>query len=93
MDESGIGFAPRLPAALARISFGLRWQGRQLRVEIRPGEAEYRLVSGPPMRLHHHGEPVALAADPQTLPTPALDPVDPVEQPHGRSPKARHPGG
>jgi alpha,alpha-trehalose phosphorylase len=45
------------------------------------------------MRLHHHGEPVALAADPQTLPIPALDPVDPVEQPHGRSPKARHPGG
>jgi alpha,alpha-trehalose phosphorylase len=94
MDESGIGFAPRLPAALARISFGLRWQGRQLRVEIRPGEAEYRLVSGPPMRLHHHGQAIALdlADEPQTLPIPVLDPAEPVEQPYGRAPRSRQSG-
>jgi alpha,alpha-trehalose phosphorylase len=94
MDESGIGFAPRLPAALARISFGLRWQGRQLRVEIRPGEAEYRLVAGPPMRLHHHGQAIALdlADEPQTLPIPVLDPVEPVEQPYGRAPRSRQSG-
>ncbi|WP_345613604.1 glycosyl hydrolase family 65 protein, partial [Pseudonocardia adelaidensis] len=92
MDESGIGFAPRLPPALSRISFGLRWRGRQLRVEIRPEEAEYRLVSGPPMRLSHHGDALALAEDPQVRPIPALEPVEPVEQPYGRGPKARHPG-
>jgi alpha,alpha-trehalose phosphorylase len=92
MDESGIGFAPRLPPALTRISFGLRWQGRQLRVEIRPEEAEYRLVSGPPMRLRHHGEAIALDEEPQVLPIPALEPVEPVEQPYGRGPRARHPG-
>jgi len=93
MDESGIGFAPRLPPALTRISFGLRWQGRQLRVEIRPDEAEYRLVSAPPMRLRHHGEAIALDDDePQVLPIPAFDPVEPVEQPHGRAPRSRYPG-
>ncbi|QYN31853.1 glycoside hydrolase family 65 protein [Pseudonocardia sp. DSM 110487] len=92
MDEAGITFAPRLPPALSRISFGLRWQGRQLRVEIRPDEVEYRLVSGPPMRLRHHGEAVALAEDPQVRPIPPLEPVEPVEQPYGRGPKARHPG-
>jgi alpha,alpha-trehalose phosphorylase len=93
LDDGGIAFAPQLPPALSRISFGLRWQGRQLRVEIRQDEAEYRLVSGPPMRLRHHGEPLALADAPQVRPIPQAEPVEPVEQPYGRAPKARHPGG
>ncbi|TQM45435.1 glycoside hydrolase family 65 protein [Pseudonocardia cypriaca] len=92
MDNGGITFSPRLPPALSRISFGLRWQGRQLRVEIRPDEAEYSLVSGPPMRLRHHGEALALAEEPQVRAIPAFDPPEPVEQPYGRGPKARHPG-
>jgi alpha,alpha-trehalose phosphorylase len=54
---------------------------------------EYRLVSGPPMRLRHHGEALALAGEPQVRPVPALLPVEPVEQPHGRGPRVRHPGG
>ena len=92
-DASGLRFAPRLPPALQRISFGLLWQGRQLRVEIRPEEAEYRLVSGPPMRLRHHGEPAALAGDPILLPITPAEFVEPVEQPFGRAPRSRHPGG
>jgi alpha,alpha-trehalose phosphorylase len=91
-DSSGLRFAPRLPPALSRISFGLLWQGRRLRVEMRQDEAEYTLVTGPPMRLRHHGEPVALAGDPVTLPVPPVEPVEPVEQPYGRAPKSRHPG-
>ncbi|MDN5931339.1 MAG: glycoside hydrolase family 65 protein [Pseudonocardia sp.] len=92
-DSSGLRFAPRLPPALSRISFGLRWQGRQLRVEITADEARYQLVSGPPMRLGHHGEPLALADDPVSRPIPEAVRVEPVEQPFGRAPKARHPGG
>jgi alpha,alpha-trehalose phosphorylase len=92
-DSAGLRFFPRLPPALSRISFGLLWQGRQLRVQITPDEAEYQLVSGPPMRLRHHGEPVALAGDPVTLPVPTPEFVEPVEQPYGRTPRARHPGG
>jgi alpha,alpha-trehalose phosphorylase len=61
-------------------------------VEIRPDEVEYRLVGGPPMRLRHHGEPLMLADEPQVRPIPALEPVEPVEQPHGRAPRSRHPG-
>jgi alpha,alpha-trehalose phosphorylase len=93
IDGNGLQFSPRLPPALSRISFGLRWQGRQLRVQIRPDEAEYCLVSGPPMRLRHHGEPLALAEDPQVRPIGPAEWVEPVEQPHGRAPRARHPGG
>jgi alpha,alpha-trehalose phosphorylase len=91
-DANGLRFAPRLPPALSRISFGLLWQGRRLRVEMRQDEAEYTLVTGPPMRFRHHGEPVALAGDPVTLPVPPVEPVEPVEQPYGRAPKSRHPG-
>ena len=92
-DGTGLRFAPRLPPALSRISFGLLWQGRALRVEIRPEEAEYTLVSGPPLRLRHHGEPLALADEPQIRAIAPAEPVEPVEQPHGRAPRARHPGG
>ncbi|MFC4947854.1 glycoside hydrolase family 65 protein [Pseudonocardia sp. GCM10023141] len=91
-DATGLRFAPRLPPALSRIAFGLLWQGRQLRVEIRQDEADYTLVSGPPMRLQHYDEPLALAEKPVTRHVPAAEPVEPVEQPFGRAPKARHPG-
>jgi len=92
-DFDGLRFAPRLPPALSRISFGLNWHERQLRVEIRAEEAEYRLVGGAPMRLWHHGEQVALADAPAVRPIPPAEPVEPVEQPYGRAPRARHPGG
>jgi alpha,alpha-trehalose phosphorylase len=92
-DASGLRFAPRLPPALARISFGMLWQGRQLRVQVTADEAEYRLVSGPPMRLNHHGEPLALADAPVRRPIPEAQWVDPVEQPYGKAPRVRHPGG
>jgi alpha,alpha-trehalose phosphorylase len=92
-DSDGLRFFPRLPPALSRISFGLNWHGRQLRVEIRAEEAEYQLVSGPPMRLQHHGESLALADAPVVRPITVAEPVEPVEQPYGRAPRARHPGG
>jgi alpha,alpha-trehalose phosphorylase len=91
-DTSGLAFAPHLPPALSKISFGLLWQGRQLRVSITADEAEYRLVSGSPMRLRHHGEPIALADAPVVRPLPQPPHPDPVEQPYGRAPQARHPG-
>jgi alpha,alpha-trehalose phosphorylase len=92
-DATGLRFAPRLPPALSRIAFGMRWQGRVLRVQIRSDEAEYRLVDGPPMRLTHHGEALALAGEPVVAPVPEAPRVEPVEQPFGRAPAARHPGG
>jgi alpha,alpha-trehalose phosphorylase len=91
-DRDGISFAPRLPAALSRVSFGLRWQGRALRVSMTSDEVEYRLVGGPPMRLRHHGEPLALADEPVVREMPPLPVVEPVEQPPGRGPRRRHPG-
>ena len=93
LPPAGSGKPPRLPPALSRISFGLNWHNRQLRVEIRQEEAEYRLVGGDPMRLWHHGEQLALADAPAVRSIPAAEPVESVEQPYGRAPRARHPGG
>jgi alpha,alpha-trehalose phosphorylase len=91
-DATGLAFAPVLPAALSRVSFGLRYQGRQLRVTITQEDAEYRLVSGPPLRLRHYDEPIALAEEPEARPLPAPPVVEPVEQPYGRAPRQRHHG-
>ncbi|GEL21415.1 glycosyl hydrolase [Pseudonocardia sulfidoxydans NBRC 16205] len=91
-DRDGISFAPRLPSPLPRISFGVLWQGRSLRVTMTADEVEYRLVSGPPMRLRHHGEALALADAPVVRDMPPVPAVEPVEQPHGRGPRRRHPG-
>jgi alpha,alpha-trehalose phosphorylase len=88
-DQTGLAFSPVLPAALSRLAFGLRWQGRHIRVTITQDEVEYKLVSGPPMRLRHHGEPVALAEEPEVRPMPSPPTVDPVEQPYGRAPRQR----
>ena len=38
-------------------------------------------------------EQLARAPDPVSRPVPAPPYVDPVEQPYGRAPQARHPGG
>jgi hypothetical protein len=48
------------------------------------------------MELQHHGVPVALADEPVTSPIPPVElgvVRELVEQPPGRAPKARHPGG
>ena len=92
-EQDKLSFAPRIPPALTRINFGLRYQGRMLRVEITHEQATYTLVDGPPLRIHHHGEALQLSSDPVSRPVPPPPVVDPVEQPPGRGPRARHPGG
>ena len=93
-DADGLRFAPRLPPALSRISFGLHWHGRQLRVEIRQEEAEYRLVGGAadaavaPRRAGRAGRRARGAARSR--------PPSPSSRSSSRTagaPRARHPGG
>jgi len=62
-DHDGtLSFAPRLPEALTRLSFGLSYQGRQLRVEVGREQASYVLVDGPPLDTSHHGETITMSA-------------------------------
>jgi alpha,alpha-trehalose phosphorylase len=90
LDDGGLAFAPRLPEALTRITFRLRWCGRRLRVQILPGQAEYQLLEGDDLQLYHYGQLVRITAGtPLAQPIPPTPPTDQVAQPVGREPLAR----
>jgi alpha,alpha-trehalose phosphorylase len=92
-DHDGrLSFKPRLPRALKRVAFRLRFQGRQLLVEVVPTEASYSLLGGQALELTHHDEPFTLAADAPVVRTipPAPQLQEPV-QPPGREPDREPP--
>ncbi|MGH3751242.1 MAG: glycoside hydrolase family 65 protein [Pseudonocardiaceae bacterium] len=90
LDDGGLAFAPRLPDALTRITFRLRWRGQRLRVQITPGQAEYQLLDGAELELSHHGQLITLTAgQPVIQPAPPAPPAPPLVQPVGREPLAR----
>ena len=90
LDEGGLAFAPRLPEALTRITFRLRWRGRRLQVEITRGGVKYQLLEGAELELRHHGQPITLTVDsPAIQPIPPIPPTDHPTQPVGREPLAR----
>ena len=83
-------FAPRLPAAISRLTFSLCIRSQQLQVQITHGGATYLLAAGQPATISHHGETVTLqAGEPLTLAIPPAPQVAPVRQPHGREPVSR----
>ncbi|WP_317446875.1 glycoside hydrolase family 65 protein [Streptomyces collinus] len=86
-EGTGLRFAPRLPERLRRLAFNLEHRGRRLKVEIGADKATYTLLDGPPLTLHHHGEPLRVSTD-----EPAVRAVPPMavrpapEQPPHRAP-------
>jgi alpha,alpha-trehalose phosphorylase len=83
-----LSFAPRLPSRLTRLSFGVVFRGRRLRVEVQPDHAAYELLDGDPLELIHHGERITITAE-----EPLRRPVPPAPQrPVPRSPAGRAPG-
>jgi len=94
LDDGGLAFAPRLPEALTRITFRLRWRGRRLLVQITSGQAEYRLLEGAALAVRHHGQAITLTmSSPAVHPIPPVPPTDHLVQPLGREPLARRPPG
>jgi alpha,alpha-trehalose phosphorylase len=88
-DASGLRFAPRLPPQLTRLSFGIRVDGRSLRLDISPDATQYLLGEGPALTVHHHGARLELRAG---TPTTAATPPQPdrgerPQQPPGRRPR------
>ncbi|UFU03325.1 family 65 glycosyl hydrolase [Ruania suaedae] len=96
-DHGGqISFAPRLPEALTRLRFRVRWDGCVVEVDVRREDGEesaaYRLVEGESMHTSHHGEPVDLVGtEPVRHSIPAPTGVLPVTHPAGREPTRRVP--
>ncbi len=85
-----LSFSPRLPDALTRLDFSLRWRGAKVRVSIGTARASYGLDTDQDVKFEfaHYGQPFALAAGeelemaipPQGAPGPA------PHQPAGRQP-------
>jgi alpha,alpha-trehalose phosphorylase len=91
-DRDGkLSFEPRLPQALTRLAFNLRARKTtRLRIEVEPTQATYTLVTGEPLDIHHHGEPITLTADqPVQCPIPPANRLEPPTQPRGRAPRRR----
>jgi alpha,alpha-trehalose phosphorylase len=90
-DHSGeLGFAPRLPSALARLSFRLMFRGRRLKVEVNHRRAAYLLLEGDPLEIRHYGEALTLELEKAvSRPIPTLPKRRPPSQPPGREPARR----
>ncbi|MGC9377325.1 glycoside hydrolase family 65 protein [Streptomyces sp. MH13] len=89
-DGDSLRFTPRLPEKFSRLAFRLQFRGRCLRVEIGADRATYTLLSGSPLTIHHHGNPLTVNGNgPVTRPVPAPERRPTPEQPPHRRPNAR----
>ena len=93
-DEGGeLRLTPRLPEAISRLSFNLRWRGLKLKVDVSQQEAIYSLRDGTEgeLTLYHEGTAVALRAG--TSVSRPITPFRPLlrrpTQPPGREPLPR----
>ncbi len=91
-DHGGrLSFRPRIPDALAGLSFRVVWNQARLQVDIRGAETTY-CVAGGPVTFFHHGQTVELAdGGEQTLKIPPITPRPRPHQPSGRVPARRIP--
>jgi alpha,alpha-trehalose phosphorylase len=90
-DHAGaLRFKPRLPPELTRLTFGLSFRARQLRVEVDQKQATYSLRAGQALDLTHHTEQITVTPKkPVTRPIPALATREAPRQPRGRAPAQR----
>ncbi|MGO9753779.1 MAG: glycoside hydrolase family 65 protein [Solirubrobacteraceae bacterium] len=90
--DGALSFTPRLPQQLARLTFGMCFRQRRLKVEITHQEARYSLLDGAPLEITHHGATVNVTAE---KPVMRAIPVPPSReaprQPPGRAPARRRP--
>jgi alpha,alpha-trehalose phosphorylase len=91
--DGELSFNPRLPDALARLSFRLRHRGRRLMVEVEHQQATYTLVDGgASLEITHHGERATVTTKrPLVRPIPRPPALDPPQHPPGRAPARRRP--
>ncbi len=94
-DHDGhLSFKPRLPAELTRLSFGLIFKARSLRVEVTHRQATYSLKRGDPLEITHYAEQLEVSGEkPVTRPLPRIPAREAPKQPPGREPHRAHPQG
>jgi alpha,alpha-trehalose phosphorylase len=92
-DHHGrLGFRPRLPASLTRMTFRILWRGSSLKVSFDQGHVTYSHVDGDVMTVNHYDETVTLAPDAEERRAiPPLPSLPAPRQPPGRVPVQRRP--
>ena len=90
-DHDGIlSFTPRLPQALARLTFRLCFRGQRLLVKVEHKQATYSLLQGSSLEIVHHGKRATVDAQrPLTRPIPPPAARETPSQPPGRAPERR----
>lgn len=92
-DEGVLALNPRLPPAITRLRFRLRWRDFRVTVEARHESVTYTLRDGPhgTLTIRHAGETVQLnTQEPTTLAVKSQEPLlPPPHQPPGREPARR----
>ena len=89
--DATLAFAPRLPDALERLVFRIRYRGRRIVVDVDSDSASYELRDGDPLEISHHGESLTLVAGrvvTRAVPAFAAQ-LAPTEAPTGRQPLRR----
>jgi alpha,alpha-trehalose phosphorylase len=91
MRASGgrLRFAPRLPSAISRLAFRVRYRGRRIAVTVDHDEAAYELRDGDPITVEHHADAFELGEKPVRRAVPPAPRLPRPQQPAGRAPRPR----
>lgn len=88
--DGSLSFTPRLPERLTRLSFGLCFRDRRLKVDVDHDKARYSLSQGPALEIVHHGQTLRVTTDEvATRPIPAAPRREVPTQPPGLAPSSR----
>jgi alpha,alpha-trehalose phosphorylase len=82
-------FAPRLPSAIGRLEFRVRYRGRRIAVVVEREQATYKLRDGDPITIAHHGAELKLGTKAVTRDIPLPPRLPRPHQPAGRAPQGR----
>ena len=82
-------FAPRLPSAISRLEFRVRYRGRRVAVTVDHEQATYDLRDGEAITIEHHSEAFELGDKPERRSIPSPPRLPRPEQPPGRAPVPR----
>src|SRR5437870_6093878 len=85
-----LGFSPRLPPRIRRLTFRVGFLGRLIKVSLNHERVTYTMMSGRALTFDHFGKPVRLTTRaPVIRPIPALRAGPAPKQPPGREPARR----
>ena len=87
--DGRLRFAPRLPSAISRLEFRIRYRGRRIAVTVDHEQATYDLRDGDPITIEHHSKAFELGDKPQRRSIPSPPRLPRPEQPPGRAPVPR----